>query len=180
MKGCRKNTRNLLKKWKKTFTQKWKKIYTRVHGEVSDPSSPVGRSWKETFMTDDKNIAEERAAKLGMRLEWMDGAVRITIGPKPGIKYDEARKRKIWFNGLAVVGGLKDKLNDDPSKAVMFSDGTPLPADISSECSKIFNEECVALQWHKGDVLLLDNLAVVHSRRPLITLPRRVLASFCK
>ncbi|GKA31574.1 clavaminate synthase-like protein [Tanacetum coccineum] len=153
-------------------------IYTRVHGEVSDPSSPVGRSWKETFMTDDKNIAEERAAKLGMRLEWMDGAVRVIIGPKPSIKYDEARKRKIWFNG--VVGGLKDKLNDDPSKAVMLSDGTPLPADISSECSKIFNEECVALQWRKGDVLLLDNLAVVHSRRPLITLPRRVLASFCK
>nr|GEV37078.1 clavaminate synthase-like protein At3g21360 [Tanacetum cinerariifolium] len=34
-------------------------IYTRVLGEESDPSSPVGRSWKETFMTDDKNVAEE-------------------------------------------------------------------------------------------------------------------------
>ena len=108
----------------------------------------------------------------------MESSVRVIIGPKPGFKYDEARKRKIWFNG--VVGEFKDKLNDDPSKAVMFSDGTPMPADISSECSKILNEECVALQWRKGDVLLLDNLAVMHSRRPLITLPRRVLASFCK
>ncbi|GJW59700.1 ribonuclease H-like domain-containing protein [Tanacetum coccineum] len=72
-----------------------------------DPSSPVGRSWKETFMTDDKNIAEERAAKLGMRLEWMDGAVRITIGPKPGIKYDEARKRKIWFNECGALQWIR-------------------------------------------------------------------------
>ena len=35
-------------------------IYTRVLGEESDPSSPVGRSWKETFMTEDKTVAEER------------------------------------------------------------------------------------------------------------------------
>nr|XP_043617280.1 clavaminate synthase-like protein At3g21360 [Erigeron canadensis] len=153
-------------------------VYSRVLGEESDPSSPVGRSWKDTFMTDNKTIAEERAAKLGMKLEWMEGAVRVIIGPKPGFKYDELRNRKIWFNG--VVGGLKDKLNDDPSKAVMFSDGKPMPTDVPSDCSKIFDEECIALQWRKGDVLLLDNLAVLHSRRPLITLPRRVLASFCK
>lgn len=35
-------------------------IYSRVLGEESDPSSPVGRSWKETFMTDNKSVAEER------------------------------------------------------------------------------------------------------------------------
>nr|XP_043617281.1 clavaminate synthase-like protein At3g21360 [Erigeron canadensis] len=153
-------------------------IYSRVLGEESDPSSPVGRSWMDTFTTDKKAIAEERAAKLRMKLEWMDGAVRVIMGPMPAFKYDEVRNRKIWFNGL--VGEMKDKLNDDPSKAVMFSDGKPLPTDVPSDCAKIFDEECVALQWQKGDVLLLDNLAVMHSRRPLITQPRRVLASFCK
>ncbi|KAJ0709591.1 putative TauD/TfdA-like domain, taurine dioxygenase TauD-like superfamily [Helianthus annuus] len=153
-------------------------IYTRVLGDESDHSSPVGRSWKEVFMTDDKTIAEERAAKLGMKLEWMEGAVKAIIGPNPGFRYDEVKKHKIWFNG--VVGRFEDKLNNDPANAVVFSDGKPLPADVSDDCAKIFDEECVALQWRKGDVLLLDNLAVVHSRRPLITLPRRVLASFCK
>ncbi|KAI3786126.1 hypothetical protein L1987_45256 [Smallanthus sonchifolius] len=153
-------------------------IYTRYVGEESDPSSPIGRSWKEVFMTEDKAVAEERAAKLGMKLEWVEGAVKVIIGPKPGFRYDEVKKHKIWFNG--VVGGFKDKLNDDPSKGVVFSDGKPLPTDVPGDCSKIFDEECVALQWRKGDVLLLDNLAVLHSRRPLIMLPRRVLASFCK
>lgn len=123
-------------------------------------------------------IQNLRAANFGMKLEWMEGTVRVIIGPKPGFKYDELRKRKIWFNG--VVGGFKDKLNDDPSKAVMFGDGKPLPPEVASDCSKILDEECFALQWRKGDVLLLDNLAVLHSRRPLVTLPRRVLASFCK
>ncbi|KAL4583804.1 hypothetical protein LXL04_008388 [Taraxacum kok-saghyz] len=153
-------------------------ISTRVLGDEYDPSSPIGRSWKETFMTDNKTVAEERAANLGMKLEWVEGGVRVMIGPKPGFKYDELRKRKVWFNGVA--GRIKDKLNDDPSKGAMFGDGKPLPDDVSSDCRKILDEECFTLQWRKGDVLLLDNLAVQHARRPLIMPPRRVLASFCK
>lgn len=35
-------------------------IYTRVLGEGDDPSSPIGRGWKSTFLTKDKGIAEER------------------------------------------------------------------------------------------------------------------------
>lgn len=35
-------------------------IYTRVLGEDDDPSSPIGRGWKSTFLTQDKTIAEER------------------------------------------------------------------------------------------------------------------------
>ena len=35
-------------------------IYTRVLGEEDDPSSPIGRGWKSTFLTKDKSVAEER------------------------------------------------------------------------------------------------------------------------
>lgn len=35
-------------------------IYTRILGEGDDPSSPIGRGWKSTFLTDDKNVAEKR------------------------------------------------------------------------------------------------------------------------
>lgn len=35
-------------------------LYTRVLGEEDDPSSPIGRGWKSTFLTDDKITAEKR------------------------------------------------------------------------------------------------------------------------
>ncbi|MCQ6512929.1 TauD/TfdA family dioxygenase, partial [Vibrio parahaemolyticus] len=57
------------------FVEKLEKdglIYTRVLGEGDDPSSPIGRGWHSTFLTKDKSIAEERAAKLGMKLEWTE------------------------------------------------------------------------------------------------------------
>ncbi|TXG68822.1 hypothetical protein EZV62_003757 [Acer yangbiense] len=48
-----------------------------------------------------------------------------------------------------------------------------------NECLKILEEECVAIPWQGGDVLLIDNWAELHTRRPTNS-PRRVLASFCK
>ena len=35
-------------------------IVSRFLGEDDDPSSPIGSSWKSTFSTDDKSVAEER------------------------------------------------------------------------------------------------------------------------
>lgn len=39
-------------------------IYTRVLGENDDPSSPIGRGWKSTFLTSDKEVAEQRYVKI--------------------------------------------------------------------------------------------------------------------
>ncbi|KAJ0007543.1 hypothetical protein Pint_29599 [Pistacia integerrima] len=155
-------------------------LYTRVLGEEDDPSSPIGRGWKSTFLTEDKSLAEERAAKLGMKLEWMeDGGVKTIMGPIPAIKYDKSSQRKIWFNNMvAAYTGWKDKQND-PVKAVTFGDGKPLPADILYDCLKILEEESVAIPWQKSDVLLIDNWAVLHARRSFNP-PRRILASLCK
>ncbi|CAM8929062.1 unnamed protein product [Rhodiola kirilowii] len=154
-------------------------IYTRVLGEDDDPSSPIGRGWKSTFLTADKEVAEQRAAKLGMKLEWIEDGAKTVMGPIPAIKYDDTRGRKIWFNSMvAAYIGWKDERND-PVKAVTFGDGEPLPADIIYDCLNILEEESVAVPWQKGDVLWIDNLAVLHARRQFNP-PRRILASLCK
>ncbi|CAN6553056.1 unnamed protein product [Malus baccata var. baccata] len=157
-------------------------IYTKVLGQDYDPSSAMGRGWKSTFGTEDKNIAEQRAAKLGYVLEWLDDGVKTIRGPIPGIKCDSStRQRKVWFNNIMAVylGWKDDARNSDPEKALAFGDGSPLAADVIYDCQKILEDESVAIPWRKGDVLLLDNMAVLHSRNPCTT-PRRVLASLCK
>ncbi|WVZ72641.1 hypothetical protein U9M48_021066 [Paspalum notatum var. saurae] len=155
-------------------------IYTRVLGEGDDPSSPIGRGWQSTFLTKDKAVAEERAAKLGMKLEWTgDGGVKTIMGPIPAVKWDEGRGRKIWFNSMvAAYTGWKDARND-PVKAVTFGDGSPLPGDVVAACGEVLEQECVAVPWRRGDILLIDNWAVLHSRRSFEP-PRRILASLCK
>ncbi|KAJ8756120.1 hypothetical protein K2173_024667 [Erythroxylum novogranatense] len=154
-------------------------IYIRVLGEEDNPASPIGRGWKSTFLTDDKSVAAQRAAKLGMKLEWLEDGVKTIMGPIPAIKFDRTRNRKIWFNSMvAAYTGWEDERND-PTKAVIFGDGKPLPGDIINDCLRILEEESVAIPWQKGDVLLIDNWAVLHARKSFEP-PRRVLASLCK
>ncbi|PSS07395.1 Clavaminate synthase-like protein [Actinidia chinensis var. chinensis] len=101
------------------------------------------------------------------------------MGPIPATKVDKSRQRKIWFNSMvAAYTGWEDARND-PAKAVTFGDGKPLPTDIICDCLKILDKENVAIPWQKGDVLLLDNWAVLHSRRPFDP-PHHVLASLFK
>lgn len=165
------------------FVEKLEKhglLYVRILGEGDDASSAIGRGWQSTFQTKDKEEAEKRAAKLGMKLEWLaDGNVKTVSGPIPAIKEDKRRGKKVWFNSMvAAYTGWQDARNDR-RKAVTFGDGTPLPEDAVLGCLEILEEESVAVPWQAGDVYILDNIAVQHARKTF-TAPRRVLASLSK
>lgn len=117
---------------------------------------------------------------MGLKLEWMeDGGVKTVLGPIPAVTYDKIRQRKIWFNSIVMAYTCWKDTQNDPVKAVTFGNGSPLPEDIVYNCMKILEEECVAIPWQNGDVLLIDNLAVLHARRSS-SRPRHILASLCK
>ncbi|XP_023729388.3 clavaminate synthase-like protein At3g21360 [Lactuca sativa] len=150
--------------------------YTEVISDEDDSSSFTGRSWKSKFKTDDKNVAEETAAKLGIKIEWIGNAAKATTGPLPAVRFDKESRRKTWFNPITTTySGSAGKL-----LSVEIGNGDPLPDDAVEDYRKILEEECVAIPWKKGDVLLINNLMVLHSRRPLLKPPRRILASLCK
>lgn len=73
--------------------------------------------------------------------------------------------------------GYTDKSDDTTSNS--FGDGTPLPKEAMITYGDILEENCVDVKWQKGDILLLDNLAVQHARKPGKP-PRVILASICK
>ncbi|XP_057773147.1 clavaminate synthase-like protein At3g21360 [Salvia miltiorrhiza] len=165
------------------FVEKLEKLgwmYTRFMGEEDDLSSPLGRGWKSMYRTTDKIVAQQRAAEVKTKLEWVENGVKMIAGPTPGIKCDETRSRKVWFNSIATAyttwGG---KRNDDPKKTVNFGDGNPLPENIINHCLKIMEAESIKFPWQKGDLLMIDNFAVLHSREPF-TPPRRILVALCK
>lgn len=60
-----------------------------------------------------------------------------------------------------------------------LGDGCDIPDEAVEALKAIMDEECVDFRWEEGDVLLLDNLAVQHGRRPSKP-PRRVLVAICK
>ncbi|KAD2806253.1 hypothetical protein E3N88_39630 [Mikania micrantha] len=155
--------------------------YMKIAPEDDDTSFPSGTSWKSLFKTDDKSIAEERAAKQAVRLEWIGTSAKLTRNPLPAIGFDKENGRKTWFNSiLAAYSDPESEKVGPPKTSAELGNGDPVDDDVLKDVLKILKEECVAIPWKKGDVLLINNLTVLHGRRPLVRAPRRILVSLCK
>ncbi|CAM0912934.1 unnamed protein product [Alopecurus aequalis] len=149
--------------------------YTFTALSKDNTKSMRGRGWEDAFATNDKAVAEQRARALGMDVEWLpeDGGVRTILGPRQLTRVFPGRKgRRMWFN--TVVGMHGKELS-----SATFADGSEIPADFVRRCGEIIEEESIQFRWEKGDVLILDNLATLHGRRPSLA-PRRVLVATCK
>ena len=151
--------------------------YIRVTPDVDDTSSPIGRSWRSTFLTDDRAEAEEKMRALGTTWKWLDdGTLYTETKTIPAIRTEPRSGQKTFFNSVvAAYTGWTDSRND-PEKAVVCGDGSPVDGPGLLATAAAMNEECVAFRWQKGDVLLIDNSLVLHSRRPYRG-ARRILAS---
>jgi alpha-ketoglutarate-dependent taurine dioxygenase len=151
--------------------------YTRILPEEDDPSSPIGRGWKSTFLTEDKKVAEERCLEHGGSFEWLpNGCLKTISKPLPAIKLDPRTNKNTWFNSIvAVYYGWRDSRNK-PEEAITYGDGTPISPDDIERTSQILDELSVSFKWHQGDVVLVDNKLALHARKTF-TPPRRILAA---
>eukprot|EP00301_Raphidiophrys_heterophryoidea_P008965 c13262_g1_i1.p1 GENE.c13262_g1_i1~~c13262_g1_i1.p1 ORF type:complete len:673 (-),score=161.66 c13262_g1_i1:149-2137(-) len=151
--------------------------YVRVMPETTDESSPIGRSWKETFMTSTREEAEAAMRKLGTTWQWndADNSVRTVTAAVPALRTDPRTGKVTFFNSIvAAYTGWIDARND-PTKSVVLGDGSPVDGDALLDIQKWQLAHRASVAWKKGDMLLIDNSLVMHSRNSFEP-PRRVLA----
>ena len=150
--------------------------YTNVMAGVADPGSSMGRSWRSTFAAETREEAERRLEELGYVWEWLDGdALRATTPVLPAVKVLPDGRRSFFNQLIAATQGWKDTRND-PSRAITFGDGTPLPDNGVATASAIAEELTFDLMWKPGDVCLVNNDRVMHGRKPFAG-KRRILAA---
>ena len=151
--------------------------YIRVMPGEDDETSAIGRSWRSTFLTDSRDDAEQKMKDMGMEWQWLENDELYTVTRAlPAIRTDKRSGRKTFFNSVvAAYTGWVDSRND-PTKAVRCGDDTPVDGDVLIQTAQAMKEECVAFKWQKGDILLIDNALVMHSRSPFAG-RRSILAS---
>ena len=154
--------------------------YIRIMPPDDDPTSAIGRSWKSTFLTDDPKEAEAKMQNAGTTWEWLDdGNLRTETATLPAIRTEPRTGQKTFFNSMvAAYTGWVDARND-PSKAVVCGDGSPMNREVILATAQAMDEECVNINWREGDMVWIDNRLVLHARRPFEG-ARRILASIAK
>eukprot|EP00929_Paragymnodinium_shiwhaense_P014771 TRINITY_DN122732_c0_g1_i1.p1 TRINITY_DN122732_c0_g1~~TRINITY_DN122732_c0_g1_i1.p1 ORF type:complete len:715 (+),score=198.73 TRINITY_DN122732_c0_g1_i1:75-2219(+) len=150
--------------------------YIRIVPEEDDASSALGRSWKSTFQVKTKDKAEEVMRSLDMSWEWYGNGDCKTISKiLPAVRTCSNGNQSFMNQVVAAYTGWIDKRNV-PEKAVVFGDGSELPAAEMGELVAFMREKRCAFRWGAGDFVVIDNTVTAHSREPFAG-RRQVLAS---
>jgi alpha-ketoglutarate-dependent taurine dioxygenase len=148
----------------------------------------LGRSWQDTFEATERTEVDAILGDGDCDWEWRaDGGLQITRYRPATIRHPVSGI-EVWFNqadqwhpsaldpdtaaAMAELFGADDEL----PQSVSYADGGAIPAGYATEIREAGLREAVDVNWHEGDLLLIDNVAVGHGRRPF-TGPRKILVA---
>ncbi len=149
--------------------------YIQQLRDGNGPPGP-GKSWQETFETNDPAAAEAHCRDAAMDFQWTGQGLR-TVLQRPGVLTHPVTGETAWFNQAdhwhAAAGGAK---HPDPADAEAPEDEVPCHARFG-DGSAIAAQEIAAVQaaaracevcfpWQAGDLLVLDNRLAMHGRKP--------------
>lgn len=147
----------------------------------------LGKSWQQTFETSDVAAVEEFLTSAGMSFEWVDDGLR-TAAPRPGVRAHPVTGETVWFNQADqwhpsnLPAQEREALlelvesDDELPHSVTFGDGSALTEHDLAEVRRAAKRNELAFPWEPGDLLIVDNLLVLHGRHPY-TGARRTLVS---
>ncbi|XP_024543362.1 clavaminate synthase-like protein At3g21360 [Selaginella moellendorffii] len=164
----------------------YKRILERDHlakqlldkGRIVHCSFLSENAWKSRLSAGDKQSAEIKAAEKNIGLTWLpDGGVFLERKPVAPLFRKDTAGRMAFFSALGFFVEVRKKHKDLPATTLKFEDGTLLEDQAANELVEIMLEEEVAFPWEKGDILLVDNSAVLHSREKCLSRERQILIS---
>ena len=147
----------------------------------------VDVSWSRFFGTDDRAEVERKCAAEGTTFEWTpDGDLR-TSRQAEAVRRHPVTGEAVFFNQLALhhPSALDQETRSSlleicgeqgMPRNVFWGDGTVIDDAVVAEVRELMDREAVAFSWQEGDVLVIDNMLVAHSRSPF-TGPRKIVVA---
>ncbi|MBT2405499.1 MULTISPECIES: TauD/TfdA family dioxygenase [unclassified Streptomyces] len=136
----------------------------------------LGKSWQATFETEDKAVVERFLEDSAAEYAWTaDGGLRVSQH-RPGIRHNPRTGADTWFNQAdqwhpsnlpddeaETLLSLIDDVEDLPHW-ITYGDGSPLSDDDLAHVRKAQRENKLVEPWQVGDIMIVDNMSVLHGR----------------
>lgn len=133
-------------------------------------------AWTEVFQTDSAARVDELCAEAGITAEWHDGGKTLHTVQIAQATRRAADGTALWFNqaNLFHPAALPDDIAtvmrhlpaEQLPRNASFGDGSPISGTDIATINSTFDTFSWAEPWEQGDLLLIDNTAVAHGRRP--------------
>lgn len=159
--------------------------------------------WRKAFAAEEREAAELSARALGYDVDWFGDVMRISnLGPVSRIhpetgeevwfsqmhNFHHSNSAEFWHAGQILGWALfrwieareRQQFPEDRlSVAVLDGEGTPISRAEALGVRQSIWQETRTFDWLAGDVLIVDNLLVLHGRRPFRG-ERRVYAALAR
>ena len=164
-----------------TFVAKLRSVGVKYRNSMpseANHESGQGRSWKDKLTVNSAHEAEEKLVALGYQFNWLeDGGLSVQTPALAAVDHF-GRGKDVFFNQIVAAAAGWTVAADDREPRLCFGDDSPIEHADLADTIKAAYQHTVDLEWQTGDVALLDNLKVMHGRRPFEG-SRSVLASLC-
>ncbi|MGK5628102.1 TauD/TfdA family dioxygenase [Streptomyces sp. URMC 123] len=135
----------------------------------------VGVAWSEAFGTEDQAEIDAYCAAHAIDHEWLPDGVLRTRQRRAVVIEHPVTGRPVWFNQAAFLNELTlDPMIREYLLALYgpeglpfntaYGDGEPIPAEVVETINAAYRAATRREPWQAGDVLLVDNLRMAHSR----------------
>lgn len=176
------DTRKVLKRLTRSTLERFradKCMYIRNFDDA------FGLSWQTVFQTSERAAVEQYCLDANISFDWRDNDRLRTRAVRPAIATHPRTGEEVWFNHVAffhvstleptIREGLMATMNEDDLPAnTCYGDGAGIESQILDEIRSAYQQEAISFPWKQGDILLLDNMLMAHSRNPYAG-PRKVL-----
>jgi hypothetical protein len=141
----------------------------------------IDLSWQEVFQTEDKKEVEKYCTDNQIDYKWYAAnakSLELTTTQicQATLKHPVTGE-DVWFNQahLFHISSLDAADRNTLISAVgkdaiprnsCFGDGSEISFDDFKHIRDVYDSETIVFQWHKGDVMILDNILMAHSRYP--------------
>ncbi|MBT5390677.1 MAG: TauD/TfdA family dioxygenase [Alphaproteobacteria bacterium] len=167
-----------------------RKVYKKIDQSIKDLFEKKGvcyvrnytpgidLSWQEVFQTDKKTDVEKYCVENDIEFMWKTGTTELTTRQTcQATLTHPVTKEKVWFNqahlfhpsslGKVQLESLTRELGEENlPRNVLFGDGTPIDIRTLNRIREIYSQDKIKFKWQRGDIMVLDNILMAHSREP--------------
>jgi alpha-ketoglutarate-dependent taurine dioxygenase len=140
--------------------------------------------WARVFRSADRQTVERYCRENGIACEWKaDGGLRTRQTSQAMLRHPTTGAW-LWFNQAhlfhvsSLAADVREALLElvaapDLPRNAYYGDGAAIEDEVLDEIRAVLRAHERTFDWRRGDVLLVDNMAVAHAREPFSG-PRKV------
>ena len=145
---------------------------------VRNYNSGIDLNWSEVFQTGDKEEVNRYCKENGIEFIWRNSDPILTTKQvcQATIKHP-ITEEKVWFNQAHLFHFTSLKYEDRLllintigqerlPRNTFYGNGLPIEEDFLDNIKEAYNKEKIVFKWNKGDIMILDNILMAHSREP--------------